>query len=137
MLKVPEAERNFLISPPGSPCEDWQQTRESPPNTAVLASDLTHAIADMSDDDIGDLENFSLENPEDTERKQNNAGSKRVMLKIVGQDDNDENEHLPQITVQNWDSSSDQEDMDISKRKPNKPFPRATILHTPRPPIHE
>lgn len=102
----------------------------------MLASDLTHAIADMSDDDIDDLENFSLESPVDAEQKQSNGNGKRVMLKIVGHDDgNDGNEHLPQITVQNWDSSSDQEDMETSRRRPRKPFPRATIVHTPRPPL--
>lgn len=31
-LQVPGLERNFLISPPGSPREDWRQTQEGEPS---------------------------------------------------------------------------------------------------------
>lgn len=43
-LKPPEHEKNFLISPPGSPPEGWEQIREDPPNASPFAHDLLHAL---------------------------------------------------------------------------------------------
>lgn len=43
-LKPPAHEKNFLISPPGSPPEGWEQIREEPPNPAPIAHDLIHAL---------------------------------------------------------------------------------------------
>ncbi|KAF9234503.1 Calcipressin [Melanogaster broomeanus] len=43
-LKPPPVEKNFLISPPGSPPVGWEPVREEPPNTATLAHDLITAL---------------------------------------------------------------------------------------------
>ncbi|KAH7890061.1 Calcipressin [Phlebopus sp. FC_14] len=43
-LRPPPLEKNFLISPPGSPPVGWEQIREDPPNTATLADDLIAAL---------------------------------------------------------------------------------------------
>ncbi|TCD63978.1 carbohydrate-binding module 1 protein [Steccherinum ochraceum] len=43
-LKPPPIEKNFLISPPGSPPEGWEQIREDPPNPTPLAHDLMSAL---------------------------------------------------------------------------------------------
>jgi calcipressin-2 len=43
-LRPPDIEKNFLISPPGSPPEGWEQVREDPPNTIPLAEDLIMAL---------------------------------------------------------------------------------------------
>jgi hypothetical protein len=43
-LRPPELERNFLISPPGSPPEGWEPIVEDGPNMAPLADDLRHAL---------------------------------------------------------------------------------------------
>jgi len=43
-LAPPELEKNFLISPPGSPPIGWEQVQEEPPNTAPLPSDLLAAL---------------------------------------------------------------------------------------------
>ena len=37
-------EKNFLISPPGSPPVGWEQLREDPPNATPLAGDLIAAL---------------------------------------------------------------------------------------------
>ncbi|PPQ98311.1 hypothetical protein CVT26_013516 [Gymnopilus dilepis] len=43
-LKPPEIEKNFLISPPGSPPVGWEQVKEDPPNATPLAEDLIQAL---------------------------------------------------------------------------------------------
>lgn len=43
-LEVPNLDRNFLISPPGSPPVWWEQTREEGPNRCTLADDLIAAL---------------------------------------------------------------------------------------------
>jgi len=49
-LRPPEQEKNFLISPPGSPPVGWEQIREDPPNAAPLAEDLIHALRKLEID---------------------------------------------------------------------------------------
>lgn len=44
LLKPPPLEKNFLISPPGSPPVGWEPIREDPPNSATLAEDLVTAL---------------------------------------------------------------------------------------------
>lgn len=43
-LQPPPVEKNFLISPPGSPPVGWEQIREDPPNATPLADDLIAAL---------------------------------------------------------------------------------------------
>jgi len=43
-LRPPAIEKNFLISPPGSPPIGWEQIVEEPPNVAPLADDLIAAL---------------------------------------------------------------------------------------------
>ncbi|EJD48716.1 Calcipressin-domain-containing protein [Auricularia subglabra TFB-10046 SS5] len=43
-LAPPRLEKNFLISPPGSPPVGWEQAVEDPPNATPLAADLIHAL---------------------------------------------------------------------------------------------
>ena len=46
-LRPPVPERNFLISPPGSPPVGWKQTQEEPPNEVALAEDLQCALEQL------------------------------------------------------------------------------------------
>ncbi|SPO21014.1 uncharacterized protein UTRI_00491 [Ustilago trichophora] len=48
-LAVPTTDKNFLISPPGSPPVGWEPIREDPPNRDTLAEDLMKALADLRD----------------------------------------------------------------------------------------
>ncbi|KAH9914495.1 Calcipressin [Epithele typhae] len=43
-LRPPVNEKNFLISPPGSPPVGWEPIREDPPNSTPLAHDLIAAL---------------------------------------------------------------------------------------------
>lgn len=49
-LDVPQTDKNFLISPPGSPPVGWEQIREDPPNLDTLADDLVRALETLSMD---------------------------------------------------------------------------------------
>lgn len=52
-LQPPAVEKNFLISPPGSPPVGWEQIREDPPNATALAEDLITALKKLkAHDDI-------------------------------------------------------------------------------------
>ncbi|KAJ7063653.1 Calcipressin [Mycena amicta] len=43
-LQPPKVEKNFLISPPGSPPVGWEPVKEEPPNATPLADDLIAAL---------------------------------------------------------------------------------------------
>ncbi|KAI7881191.1 Calcipressin [Lichtheimia hyalospora FSU 10163] len=132
-LRVPENKKNFLISPPGSPCENWQQTEESPPNTAVLASDLTHAIAELSDDDLDDLDDFQLDQHSTSSQDINDTTTttRPSTLKIITASNHaGENENVPMITVQDCDDQPTP-----PSEKPRTDFPKARVVPTARPPI--
>jgi calcipressin-2 len=47
-LRPPELEKNFLISPPGSPPVGWEQIKEEAPNSAPLADDLMVALRKLA-----------------------------------------------------------------------------------------
>jgi len=59
-LPVPETDKNFLISPPGSPPVGWEQIREDPPNMETLAEDLARALesltVDRADETMADMD---------------------------------------------------------------------------------
>ncbi|KII89403.1 hypothetical protein PLICRDRAFT_85238, partial [Plicaturopsis crispa FD-325 SS-3] len=44
LLRPPPIEKNFLISPPGSPPVGWEPVKEDPPNATPLAEDLIAAL---------------------------------------------------------------------------------------------
>ncbi|KAJ3175532.1 hypothetical protein HDU87_006195 [Geranomyces variabilis] len=51
-LRVPALERNFLLSPPGSPPIDWVQIRESSPVSGGHSDVLRDALRELHDDDF-------------------------------------------------------------------------------------
>ncbi|KAG0145069.1 hypothetical protein CROQUDRAFT_716286 [Cronartium quercuum f. sp. fusiforme G11] len=53
-LKPPASDKNFLISPPGSPPVGWEQVEEDAPNKATLAEDLCQRLRFLSVGDEGE-----------------------------------------------------------------------------------
>ncbi|KAH9814137.1 Calcipressin-domain-containing protein [Melampsora americana] len=67
-LKPPVSDKNFLISPPGSPPVGWEQIEEDAPNTASLAEDLCQRLRFLS---VGENEDGEdEEESEDQESKE-------------------------------------------------------------------
>ena len=60
-LTVPPLDKNFLISPPGSPPVGWEQIKEDPPNTETLAGDLMQALQNLALGQSKDSRNSSRE----------------------------------------------------------------------------
>lgn len=132
-LQVPQFQRNLLISPPGSPFEGWEQIEEDAPNQVVLGSDLIHA-AEISDYEL-DEDELRLEVEEEIKRvapPKKAAQPKKIA--IVCSKGLEHPEHLPSITVQDWDGhitiNADAEDL---IKKPKK-MTVANIIPTAMPP---
>ncbi|KAI8637231.1 Calcipressin-domain-containing protein [Parasitella parasitica] len=111
-LQVPQFQRNLLISPPGSPFDGWEQIEEDAPNQAVLASDLIHA-AEISDYELDDdeLELEAIHKEKMEIKKQQKA------ISIVCSKGFEQPEHLPSITVQDWDGHVTLESKDSTTKK--------------------
>lgn len=60
-LRPPPIEKNFLISPPGSPPVGWEQVKEDPPNPSPLAEDLMVALKKLELQEKKIRESGSLE----------------------------------------------------------------------------
>lgn len=69
-LKPPVSDKNFLISPPGSPPVGWEQIEEDAPNTASLAEDLCQRLRFLSVGDNEDAENEDENEDEQVEGKE-------------------------------------------------------------------
>ncbi|KAH8926000.1 hypothetical protein BT69DRAFT_1279221 [Atractiella rhizophila] len=82
-LQVPTTDKNFLISPPGSPPVGWEQIVEDPPNAAPLAQDLMQALRYLT---VGH-EDFSM-SVGGEEDATNSGTPKEVVLIDTGADSN-------------------------------------------------
>lgn len=86
-LAVPTTDKNFLISPPGSPPVGWEPIREDPPNRDTLADDLMKALADLRDTG-SHIESHqprvwgesASDEPGGTERKSGGPGTPEVII---------------------------------------------------------
>ncbi|KAF9533616.1 calcineurin-binding protein [Crepidotus variabilis] len=64
-LQPPAIEKNFLISPPGSPPVGWEQIREDPPNVNALAEDLIAALKKLQAREEESKKPVELHDPEE------------------------------------------------------------------------
>lgn len=102
-----------------------------------------HAIADMPEDDLEDLENFRLDSPITSDDHDENddvqlrprKASRAPLLKVISSRNCDEEgggeDNLPMITVQDWDGDGDTD----SLAPPRLGFPKAKVVPTARPPL--
>ncbi|KAI9593269.1 Calcipressin-domain-containing protein [Syncephalis fuscata] len=61
MLGVPDNDRLWLISPPGSPPVDWESTREDPPNLRTHADDLLAALNRVAEQQLQQQAHLELQ----------------------------------------------------------------------------
>jgi hypothetical protein len=130
LLQVPELEKNWLISPPGSPPVGWQQIREEPPNSNVLAHDLSHALSALNDDISDDfqLDSEPAKSPSQSSTKSaaSDAPSSPVVYVISKDDAHDpQGNDVPQITVQDWDGGAQHHSLDHYRKMHRKIAPTA------------
>jgi hypothetical protein len=72
-------QKNFLISPPGSPPAGWEQIVEDSPNTKTLADDLSHA-----------LEKLQIEQEWSNMDGQGRGGTKEATIQLMRPDSDEE-----------------------------------------------
>lgn len=114
-LLPPTTDRNFLISPPGSPPIGWEPIKEDPPNRETLAGDLIDALRRLASARGGDDAETSVEHEEqnnaaaedftssDHDEPQARPGEIRVVLPSQPSDDEDPHStQLPAVTVQSF-----------------------------------
>jgi len=127
-LEPPVLEKNWLISPPGSPKEGWVQIQEDPPNSVTLHEDIQSALDRLA---------AALE--QDLEGAWSNKNSKEgdVILDTTSLGG-------VQVIVQNWDARKEEEEEEESDD--GKEFlesdlrnirTSAVIGKTPRPPVDD
>nr|CAG8627464.1 8913_t:CDS:2 [Entrophospora candida] len=108
-LNIPKLEKNWLISPPGSPPFGWTPTHETGPNEKTLADDLTHTLVNICLNNSNSngvdiiyedkIEDFSLDNGHNSDDNNNEKSlqfmpppstttttSKIPILKIISND---------------------------------------------------
>lgn len=135
-LAPPAIEKNFLISPPGSPPEGWEQIQEDPPNEVALADDLISALRRLqeeqelrgggvtrkTEDGRGDILWYASETP---------AG---VGVCVESCDD-DEKHSVEDVEEPKWSYGMDAEPVfapTLKATRSPKPSPLATKVPFPR-----
>jgi hypothetical protein len=108
-LQVPELEKNWLISPPGSPPVGWQQIREDPPNATVLPQDLSHALLALGEDDLDDFQldaEHQLPVSQSSSADVSSTATPSPVVYVITKDELHDGKDVPQITVQDWDGGA-------------------------------
>jgi calcipressin-2 len=119
-LEPPVLEKNWLISPPGSPQESWVQLREDPPNSVTLHDDIQAALNLLAHQIGQELDG--------TERKEDSKEGNVILdtTDLGG----------VQVVVQNWDAHETEEEGDeeeIQEFDIRRTRTSAVIGKTPRP----
>ncbi|KAJ5984204.1 hypothetical protein N7481_006303 [Penicillium waksmanii] len=63
LLKAPQSDKLFFISPPPSPPAGWVMRNEEPPNKEVHAGDLANALSMLNTDQPAEPESFGSVDP--------------------------------------------------------------------------
>lgn len=117
LLEPPVLQRNWMISPPGSPTEGWVQVEEEAPNSVTLHEDIQAALDRLA--------NQYDQKPDEEEPEEDNCQGKVIL---------DTTSHGGvQVIVHDWDSRElfDDEFGGSGIHQTNV----AAIGRTPRPPL--
>lgn len=144
-LPVPDTDKNFLISPPGSPPVGWESIREDPPNATTLADDLARALENLSSfrDHVQDV---AEEGPESIDENENSttASSNSPSLRPSSRDTliiphrRTESGSLPSVLVSDTDIDEEprptnglsiEQAFSIQRRTPTSRPPPGPISH--------
>lgn len=135
LLQPPNTDRNFLISPPGSPPIGWEPIREDPPNRETLAGDLIEALMRLSGGGGGG--GGRREDAEEEEKEERGQASstkasssstnspKPGGVKVVLQ--SDEQGGGPVVTVQSFDDDDDGQEAAGTTSRPDITQVKATV----------
>jgi len=112
-------EKNWLISPPGSPQEGWVQIEEDPPNKVALHEDIQAALDRLAKDLEGD--------EEDGENTKGVTGNVILDTTSLGG---------VQVIVNDWDEMDSPMDDNFGGRGIQNTRTSAEVVgRTPRPPV--
>lgn len=112
-------EKNWLISPPGSPQEGWVQIEEDPPNKVALHEDIQAALDRLAKD---------LEGNEEEDGNMNGATGNVILdtTSLGG----------VQVIVNDWDEMDSPIDDNFGGRGIHNTRTSAEVVgRTPRPPV--
>jgi calcipressin-2 len=123
-LEPPVLEKNWLISPPGSPQENWVQIREDPPNSVTLPDDIQTALNLLAHKMGQELD--------ETERKEDSKEGNVILdtTDLGG----------VQVVVQNWDAHETEQEgseEDVPEFDIRNTPTSAVVGKTPRPPTRD
>jgi calcipressin-2 len=119
LLEPPVLEKNWLISPPGSPTEGWVQVEEDPPNSFTLHEDIQAAL-DRLALELGQTEAGETDN---AEKPSGNVILDTTSLGGV------------QVIVHDWDSMKEMDE--FGDKNICEPRTSAAVIgRTPRPPVN-
>ncbi|RHZ80473.1 hypothetical protein Glove_135g53 [Diversispora epigaea] len=154
-LNVPEIEKNWLSSPPGSPPIGWNPTRENAPNSVTFAHDIIHSLSHINTiselnlpkilKGNDNLEEFSLDDKFEKEVNDDFKVSHTqipvltVLSSDTKIDHNKKSEcNVPLILIQDWDEipSPNKKSNNLIRKfnSQNTKIP-PTPTPTPRPPF--
>jgi hypothetical protein len=112
-------QKNWLISPPGSPQEGWVQIEEDPPNSITLHEDIQAALDRLAND-------LGQDADDDTQDIDYNGGN--VILDTISQGG-------VQVIVHDWDSVENASDDEFGDKGIRQTRTSAAVIgKTPRPP---
>jgi hypothetical protein len=119
-LEVPPLERNWLISPPGSPPVGWQSAREDPPNIDALGPVLKERLEKLPLDDA--QASKAASSPTDAWEPEPLFRRRSITLLESSKDG-------PGIVVH-----LEEQDARLEEQREHEERMRKTMLHTARPP---
>lgn len=137
-LQPPNTDRNFLISPPGSPPIGWEPIREDPPNRETLAGDLIEALKRLSggarEDEDKEEEQRETKAQAQAQAQAGSGGStgstnspRPGEVKVVMRSGQEDGQEGLTVTVQSFDDEGDDGQESAGSSRPDITKVKATV----------